>query len=719
MNQEEISIFFRRNYEELVASGIPNNEAAAQAIIRLNNMKERAFLPAAEGKPVRPQPVKQVEHINCPTLRRLLEEGEQLSDGSSRLRPLIHFIGRAFSSSESLNASFLHQITPMEIFEDNLRLELEIDAVSEVYGFLLDIGDDTLINALVTAYENLLCNITVSAPSIKHKTKLPQFIVILECPLLQAPIFSPVLDSLFQCIIKLPRCSQDVLQEWFVRQELGRLQRYVHVMQQHITLSIGISRMEDARYAIAVMALIVHANDCRAEETGKLAHNEFYNDAVNTELFESEESSHEEFARWHQDLKRSAEGEEWNGLAQSLVSYPFVLDSASKAQIINLDSRVQMHDNVEREIQMAIFRGGRFDPDMLAASIQPFLLIRVHRDNIIQETLMQLAAHLEDLKKPLRVQFIGEEGVDAGGVRKEFFQVLTRQLLDPAYGMFKHDEETNTIWFNQDTLEANLEFELIGILLGIAIYNSVIIDVQFPKVVYKKLLDIKPTLDDLKAAQPELGKGLQQLLDFDSDVLNTLGITFQLSYEVFGEVKYVDLKTEGSLIPVTVENRQEYVTLYVEWVLDKSVQKQFGAFHTGFLKVCGGAALKLFCPEEVELLICGNPALDFKKLEKVTQYEDGYTADSPVIGFFWTAVHEMDEVQQKKMLKFVTGTDRAPINGLESLAFIISKNGDDSDRLPTSHTCFNHLLLPEYTTLEKLKDRLSLAIENSEGFGLR
>lgn len=52
------------------------------------------------------------------------------------------------------------------------------------------------------------------------------------------------------------------------------------------------------------------------------------------------------------------------------------------------------------------------------------------------------------------------------------------------------------------------------------------------------------------------------------------------------------------------------------------------------------------------------------------------------------------------------------------MKLMIARNGPDSDRLPTSHTCFNVLLLPEYTDKEKLKDRLLKAINYSKGFGM-
>jgi ubiquitin-protein ligase E3 A len=69
-------------------------------------------------------------------------------------------------------------------------------------------------------------------------------------------------------------------------------------------------------------------------------------------------------------------------------------------------------------------------------------------------------------------------------------------------------------------------------------------------------------------------------------------------------------------------------------------------------------------------------------------------------------------------LAFCTGSDRAPILGLGSLPIYIGRHGDEDERLPSAHTCFNHLLIPEYSSKEKLKVKLELAIENSEGFGL-
>ena len=129
-------------------------------------------------------------------------------------------------------------------------------------------------------------------------------------------------------------------------------------------------------------------------------------------------------------------------------------------------------------------------------------MLEVSRENIIDDTLNQLVYNEQDLKKPLKVQFIGEEGVDEGGVQKEFFQLIIKQLFDPAFSMFNFDEEFNYYWINPNTIETSQNFELVGMLLGLAMYNSVILDVHFPMALYKKLVDHPVNIEDLKAMNP-------------------------------------------------------------------------------------------------------------------------------------------------------------------------------------------------------------------------
>lgn len=181
--------------------------------------------------------------------------------------------------------------------------------------------------------------------------------------------------------------------------------------------------------------------------------------------------------------------------------------------------------------------------------------------------------------------------------------------------------------------------------MGLAVYNSIILDIHFPACCFKKLLSpaVVPynnpqamvgmttmNINDLKTVQPDVANGLQNLLDYDGDVEDDFGLSFQVSVTEFGVMKTVDLKPNGSNIPVTNENRKEYVQLYVDWILNKSIYHQFQAFYHGFHSVCASNALIMLRPQEVEMLVCGNPILDMNELRKVTTY-DGYSPQDQVI----------------------------------------------------------------------------------------
>jgi len=174
----------------------------------------------------------------------------------------------------------------------------------------------------------------------------------------------------------------------------------------------------------------------------------------------------------------------------------------------------------------------------------------------------------------------------------------------------------------------------------------------------------------------------------------------------------------GSDIYVTQENKNEYIQLYVKFLLEDSIKLQFDNFKKGFMLVANGDALYFNAPEELQLLVNGTSELNFEELEKGTQYDNGYTAKHFTIKYFWKVLHSFNLEQKKKFLLFATGSDRAPIGGLLKLKLIIVKNGE-IDRLPTAMTCFNYLLLPPYDTIDKMRDMLTTAINNSTGFGLR
>ena len=406
----------------------------------------------------------------------------------------------------------------------------------------------------------------------------------------------------------------------------------------------------------------------------------------------------------------------------TLLDFKWLFNPAAKNEIIILFNDRQRRSEIMKSVNQA--RESRppllfgFGGGILISSKDLFLIINVRRNNLIEDTLNEVSKPGIKLQNPIKVKFIGEQGVDEGGVRKEFFLLFIRQIFDPDYGMFNYNKKTRLYWFNHYTFEPKIKYELIGIIFGLAIYNNIILDVKFPLTVYKKLLGIKPTLEDMKECDPELFNNLTFLINSkDKNLKEELDTNFVVVDDKFGEKLDIPLKPNGENIMIDNENKDEYVELYLDWYFNKSIQEVFNSFEKGFYKVFNRDLCKILSPEELELIICGTQILDFNELKKGCNYEE-YTKDSVTIKYFWEILLEFNEEEKKKFLSFVTGCDRAPIDGLGSLAITISNGGTDLNQLPSAHTCFNNLILPDYKDKEVLKKKIHIAINYSEGFGL-
>ena len=403
----------------------------------------------------------------------------------------------------------------------------------------------------------------------------------------------------------------------------------------------------------------------------------------------------------------------------TLFNYTWIFEPSTKYEIINLFneemqirevSNVNYHDL--SEFEQIIFLSN------LVHANNIFFNLNIRRDHIIEDTLDEVSKFSAKLHNPLKVKFIDEEAEDEGGVRKEFFMLVTRKLFNANYGMFKYNEKSRLFWFNLNSFEEKIKFELIGIILGLALFNGIILDIKFPLAIYKKLLGIPPCLNDLKEYDPEYYNSLNFLVNTDDKNLKeTLDSTFTVCVDYFGEKKIIPLKPNGENIMIDYENKNEYVELCVNWFFNESIEEYYESFEKGFYKVFDKKLSKILSPKELELIICGTPTLDFNELKKAAQYED-YTPDSITIKYFWEILLEFNEEEKKKFLFFATGCDRAPINGLSSLPFTISRNANIIE-LPSAHTCFNHLILPDYQNKELMKNKILTAINYSEGFGLK
>ncbi|KAJ1613059.1 putative e3 ubiquitin-protein ligase [Cryptosporidium canis] len=555
------------------------------------------------------------------------------------------------------------------------------------------------------------------------------------------------LRGILELIFSSHPAVQHVMKSWFIKLPLRYLRQTVATIQQMISVRLyesycrGLESNRNTRHmsrnqmaniikslksefmfelkiASNLLAILFYANKERGSITVDY---DFYNkDRLHISAFSNEAISSAraliqyELKQWLSSNPPSNETE------FGLLKNAYLLDPCIKAQALQQDSLMQQRFELQSSISQAL---GSVESllNPTQAFIQPFLILKVHRDSIVNDSMEQLVIQ-SNLKKQLRVSFVGEEGVDEGGVQKEFFQLLVHEIFNIDFGMFIYYEDTRLFWFNVASFESNGEFELIGVVLALAIYNGIILDVHLPLAVYKKLLGYKVDIGDLYEIQPDVASSLLSLLSIESDFeMEQLCLTFSATINKFGAMVEVPIAPEEfhQFEPVTTNNVSRYIELYLDWFLNRSIENQFRAFYNGFQSVCGGRTLELFSPEELVLVICGSSDFNIDSLIEASQYQDGYTKDSTTVVMFWDIVRKLDIKLQKKLLFFVTGSDRVPMRGLGELGFIIGRHGPDSDLLPIAHTCFNFLLIPDYQNREKLERQLLIALEHSKGFGLR
>ncbi|KAL5505563.1 hypothetical protein EMCRGX_G007016 [Ephydatia muelleri] len=409
----------------------------------------------------------------------------------------------------------------------------------------------------------------------------------------------------------------------------------------------------------------------------------------------------------------------------SFCRFPFLLDPQAKSALMQVESRVQMAIAVDqalkRNLHSLLTQSHLVDP-----TPQSFEL-NVKRETLIKDTLTTLVTTSKlcpyDFKKPLKVTFIGEEGLDAGGVQKEFFMLLLQAILNPDFGMFIEDPESHLIWFrDQELLYESIDYYvLIGILCGLAIYNSVIVELPFPTALYKKLLQRPVNLSDLKELKPSVGQSLEDIEQYQgSDFEDNFVLNFGITRFSFGTAETVELIPGGLDKPVTSENCKDYVAAYVNYVLNSSVDEPFRAFANGFMNVCSGKVLGMFHPTELMTLVVGNKVVDWTEMEKHMDYRNGYYTEHHTIRIFWKVFYDLPTEAKKKFLVFYTGCNRVPVTGFKNMHMVIQKmdGGPGCERLPVAHTCYNILDLPPYSSEAKLKEKLLQAINFTSGFGI-
>lgn len=248
---------------------------------------------------------------------------------------------------------------------------------------------------------------------------------------------------------------------------------------------------------------------------------------------------------------------------------------------------------------------------------------------------MRLPAY--ELRRRLYIMFKGEEGLDYGGVSREWFFLLSHEVLNPMYCLFEYANKNNyslqinpASYVNPDHLSY---FKFIGRFIATALYHGRFIYSGFTMPFYKRMLNKKLVMKDIESIDPEFYNSLVWIKDNNIDECG-LELYFSVDFEVLGQVVHHELKKNGDKERVTEENKEEYITLMTEWRMTRGIEQQTNTFLDGFNEVVPLEWLKYFDERELELLLCGMQEIDVEDWQRHTIYKN-YTRNSKQVVWFW------------------------------------------------------------------------------------
>jgi ubiquitin-protein ligase E3 A len=543
-----------------------------------------------------------------------------------------------FCSHEELVRSFIGPTPERDLWEVNLDLVRACYAAIEGSISKVDDLGTTLINAASFHLDNMASN---PVPNTKMSATdwERQIVLVLENPILHEfdaleALLPKVTAALDKRVSATPTSPLD---SYLTSLDAARFNRLVETFQQEMTLRILDEKEEDGfvlnfdEHFVRTVSVLKQLHTVNLKRETPVPSELFQNDAVNEHFAVSQRNQVRDYEVWRRETLRISH--KLPAHALTVVDNDFLLTLAVKVKLLTIENLILREQNSDQ-------RNPQFMMQAMFGGPQPKeFRITVNRSNLVRDAITQLSeTYLEDPKifiKEFRVEFADEEGLDYGGVRKEFFQLVLGDLFDAKYGMFTFSEESRMHWFQKNSFETPEEYRLLGMMMGIALYNNVNLDLSFPPVLYEKLMEGKTerhvpklTLQDslkrLADVDPGLAHGLSETLAYVGDDFSDIfDRTFAVDYEVFGEKRTDPLCEGGAEKVLTLENREEFVQLYIEYVLTVSVKRVFDAFREGFWRVADGSgSLKLlFDPLDLEFLICGTQDLDFEALQRITTYD--------------------------------------------------------------------------------------------------
>ncbi|XP_026883258.2 probable E3 ubiquitin-protein ligase HERC6 [Electrophorus electricus] len=607
-----------------------------------------------------------------------------------------------FSTSSNLVACFMKDCGASSGRVPGM-IQVDLNAASQTFDKLLIVPWIKKAMNIIPLVHNLL----YAAPFMR----CPEvFLLLPTCPILHEDhnAINLVLP-LAVAITNLNESATKTLQEHWCSMEAPMMTKHICMWKQALAFllksMVWLNYTPGVNAVLEVLKCLYKANK-KAQHQRKVAFSEFYIEEIgNTPLLLQKDVTLWRQINW--GLVQEVEG-----TCVLFCRYPFLLDLQSKINVFNYvaDITKVMHQVIHESV-----RDGGFPQYTLTGETPtPVLQLKLRRTALLEDTFRQLSStdHY-NFRKELLVQF-AEDSKLTDVNKRDFFLHAFTELVDPDSRMFIYNDTQTLVWFPAKPNIESKRYFLLGILCGMALYNGTIVHMPFPLAMFKKLVNAKANLEDLMEFSPVLGERLRDLLhDYTNDDAEKMELTFHVSWDGAD----VELVPQGKEKLVTSANKKEFVNAYVDYILNKSVEKVFEEFQRGFYKVCDRDVVGFFQPEELRGVLVGSEDYDWDTFKKNTVYSGMFHEKHPTIVTFWEVFEELTDKQKKAFLLFLTGCDRVPIQGMVHVRMTVSPLlNSTQDHLPESLTCHSILMLPPYETRLQQETKLAMALNHNRGF---
>ncbi|XP_060803597.1 apoptosis-resistant E3 ubiquitin protein ligase 1 [Amyelois transitella] len=361
--------------------------------------------------------------------------------------------------------------------------------------------------------------------------------------------------------------------------------------------------------------------------------------------------------------------------------------------------------------------------------------LRVLRAELLRSSL-KATRHftVQDWCKNFDVTFQGEQGVDWGGPRREWFSLVCGQLFSSRFGLFVsfHDSPAGLVHPNphRDPMLKLKYFELAGKLVGKCLYESALggsyrqlVRARLTRSFLAQIIGLRVHYKYFEQDDPELYLSkIKYVLETDLESEDAPELYFSdEEYDSAGKlIATKDLVPGGASIRVRNDTKLQYVDALAQWRLAGRCRLETDAFLRGLTVLVPDNLLAIFDENELELLVCGSGEVSVADWRAHALVSGAGREWARLLEWFWSAVASFTNAERARLLQFTTGCSQLPPGGFQELnpRFQITAAATFG-ALPTAHTCFNQLCLPDYDSYEQLVHALLWAInEGGEGFGM-